>query len=83
MDRHRRLYQALLDNDIRHWGDRFLAALTGYEMNGVGKRVSSRQSAGDGGRESNMRPSLSHRPAGVLKAGGIIAPAPVERPSTR
>src|SRR5437588_6619948 len=26
IDRHRSLYQALLDNDIQHWGDRFLTA---------------------------------------------------------
>jgi trehalose 6-phosphate synthase len=32
--RHRTLFQALLDNDIRYWGDRFLGTLTG-QVNGA------------------------------------------------
>jgi trehalose 6-phosphate synthase len=35
IQRHRKLYTALLDNDIRHWGERFLSALTGYEVSGT------------------------------------------------
>ena len=38
IERHRKLYQALLDNDIRHWGDRFLTALAGYDMTGSNQR---------------------------------------------
>jgi trehalose 6-phosphate synthase len=34
IERHRKLYGALLDNDIRHWGDRFLTSLAGYDMTG-------------------------------------------------
>jgi trehalose 6-phosphate synthase len=32
IERHKKLYQALLDNDIKYWGDRFLAALTGRDV---------------------------------------------------
>jgi len=81
IDRHRKLYQALVDNDIRHWGDRFLVALRGYEMNGNAKRAPARPWTGDG-KESGARPSVSRRSAGVLKAG-TVAHTPVEHPATR
>ncbi|MBV9572129.1 MAG: trehalose-6-phosphate synthase [Alphaproteobacteria bacterium] len=32
IQRHGNLYRALLDSDIRFWGDRFLSSLTGYDM---------------------------------------------------
>ena len=48
IDRHRKLYQALLDNDIRYWGDRFLTALAGYDMSGSARSPVIRQSRGDG-----------------------------------
>jgi trehalose 6-phosphate synthase len=37
VQRHGKLYGALLENDIRHWGDRFLTALAGYDMTGNNK----------------------------------------------
>jgi trehalose 6-phosphate synthase len=37
IQRHRKLYQALLDNDILQWGDRFLTALAGYDMSPASK----------------------------------------------
>jgi trehalose 6-phosphate synthase len=46
--RHRKLYQALLDNDIRYWGDRFLTTLAGYDMAGSARVAASRAKDGDG-----------------------------------
>ena len=43
--RHRKLYRALLDNDIRHWGDRFLSALTGYELSGASRPAAGAHAA--------------------------------------
>ncbi len=45
IERHRKLYEALCDNDIRHWGDRFLTELTGYDMTGSPRAISPREPA--------------------------------------
>jgi trehalose 6-phosphate synthase len=78
IQRHRRLYQALLDNDIRYWGDRFLTALTGYEMTGASRPAASRHAGGDGNstwergsassssaRRSPAMPRMSSTPAAL------------------
>ena len=48
IDRHHKLYQALLDNDIRYWGERFLTTLAGYDMMGSSRRPVLHHTEGDG-----------------------------------
>jgi trehalose 6-phosphate synthase len=85
IDRHHKLYQALLDNDIRHWGDRFLTALTGYEMSGAAKRAANRSPADDGhgAWEGGAVPSLSRQPARASSLRWSVAAVPLEQSPTR
>jgi len=75
IDRHRKLYQALLDNDIRYWGDRFLTTLAGYDM--TGSTRSARQSRGDGRYtwESGKAISSSARRSAVIPSISSTAEA--------
>jgi trehalose 6-phosphate synthase len=84
IDRHHKLYQALLDNDIRHWGDRFLTALTGYEMSGAAKRAANRSPADDGhgAWEGGAVPSLSRQPARASSLRWSVAAVPLEQSPT-
>jgi len=84
IDRHRKLYQALLENDIRHWGDRFLSALTGYQLSGTAKQRSERAAAEDGQglRHKNTVRSIARAPVGTAKAAGPAA-GPLEQPLGR
>jgi trehalose 6-phosphate synthase len=80
MDRHRKLYRALLDNDIRYWGERFLTALTGYEMSGATKQSAIHASEEDGGRQGAARPAAARRPIRMPASGGT---SPLEHSSSR
>jgi trehalose 6-phosphate synthase len=67
VQRHRKLYQALLDNDIRHWGDRFLTALAGYDMSPESKLATHETDTRTGRTGLNMSAHPSSRrtrPAG-------------------
>jgi trehalose 6-phosphate synthase len=64
--RHHKLYQALLDNDIRYWGDRFLTTLAGYDMTASAKPATHEIAAetSPGNRGGTRRPRLRLNSAG-------------------
>ena len=82
MDRHRKLFQTMLDNDIRHWGDRFLTALTGYEMSGAARPSKSRN-AGDGQDRGTAISSSERRSAGMPRISSTAEALSMREPPIR
>jgi trehalose 6-phosphate synthase len=81
--RHRKLYRALLENDIRFWGERFLTALTGYEVAGTSKRAAHQPDGGSAWESGAAMSSRARLSAGIPSATSIAAAISISEPPSR